>query len=130
MGSLKFTITKEDLLKSKRLEPAQYRAKLHKPYTKTLASDGQTMYYVEMTVINGPQQKDGSSPVGTKLTRVYFENSLGELRNLLQALGAKVPDEGVSGDLESIADREVGVFVTNELDKKGKMRNIVQEFMP
>lgn len=128
MSSTKFTISREDLLKSKRLEAGWYKVKFKEPYTKAHEASGQTMYYVEMLVTNGPKQKDGSSPIGTSLTRVYFENSMGELKNLLQALGTKIPDEGLTGDLSGLTGRECQAFVKNELDKKGKMRNIVEEF--
>ncbi len=135
MSTTKFSITREDLLKSKRLEASWYKVKFKAPYTKVQkdtgsAGDGQTQFYVEMLVIGGPNQKDGSSPIGTTLTRVYFENSMGDLRNLLQALGTKIPDEGTTGDLAGIKDRECQAFVKNELDRKGKMRNIVEEFQP
>ena len=127
----KLTITKEDLLKSKILEPSWYPVKVRGTTTKPAGTDGSTVYTVEMIVTGGPTQKDGGSPIGVPLYKTYSEKAPGFAVKFFQVLGANIDPNKASTDVDFDAakDRELKAFVKNDL-WKGVMRNIVEDFEP
>jgi len=127
----KLTITKEDLLKSKILEPSWYSAKVRGTATKPAGTDGSTVYTVEMIVTGGPNQKDGSSPIGVPLYKTYSGKAPGFAVKFFQVLGAQIDPNKASTDVDFDAakDREIKVFIKNDL-WKGVMRNVVEDFEP
>lgn len=130
MPSTKLTITREDLLKSKILEPGWYKVKINDVAVKEAKTDGSTVYNLEMTVIGGPSQKDGVSPVGIKVFRTYSEKAPGFAVKLFQALGAKIdPEKGAEVDFAGTVGRELGAYIKNDL-YKGVMKNVVEDFQP
>ena len=125
------TITKEDLLKSKLLEPGWYKARVLQTTTKPAKTDGSTVFTLEMLVTAGPNQKDGSAPAGVKLYRTYSEKATGFATKFFQVLGATIDPNGNNKlDFDAANGRELGVFVKNELNNRGVMQNVVEDFQP
>jgi len=124
----KLTITKEDLLKSKILEPGWYPTKVRGTTTKSATTDGSTVFTVEFAVTGGPNQKDGSSPIGVTLYKTYSEKAPGFAVKFFQTIGALIdPEKGATVDFDAAKNRELKVFVKNDL-WKGVMRNVVEDF--
>jgi hypothetical protein len=130
VSTTRLTITKEDLLKSKILEPGWYKVKITNATSKPASTDGSIVYTLEMVVTSGPKQKDGAMPAGLKLFRTYSEKAPGFAVKLFQALGAKIdPEKGAEVDFASTVGRELGAYVKNDL-YKGVMKNVVEDFQP
>lgn len=71
----------------------------------------------------GDEFKDAALYTNTSLS----ENALFNLKGLLEALGEEVPDDDMELDLESFADKELGLVVENETFE-GRRRAVVVDF--
>ena len=125
----KIRITKEDLLKSKILNPGWYLAKVQQTTAKAASTDQSTYWTIEMKVLGGPNQKDGSSPVGVTLYRVYSEKATGMAAPFFKAFGVQFTDDN-DLDFDAANGREIKVNVQNALNNKGRMSNVVEDFQP
>lgn len=129
---LKFTIRREDLLRSKLLDPAWYVAKIKKPWKEPTKKGDSDNYIVDFTITTGPSQKDGINPVGLSVRRYFNEKGSGYAKTFFEALGVKfdLAKEAFEVDFEAAEGREVQVYVSNRLDDSGVMRNSVEDFRP
>src|SRR5690242_13962949 len=102
-----FKLTREDMLRSKVLDPGWYRVKIKKVYQK-IANDNESMNtWVELVVVAGPAQRDGSKVVDTPLKRCFSEKAPGFIVPFLQALGVTVTENGGDFDIEKTVGREL-----------------------
>lgn len=117
---LTFTVTREDMLRSKILEPGWYKARI-KDITQETASDGEsTNTIVDFVVVEG-QFKD------TPLKRWFSEKAPGFIVPFLTACGANVGENGGTFDLERSKGREIYIYVKNEM-YQNKPTNKVEDF--
>lgn len=125
---LKFIVTEEDMLRSKVLDPSWYRAKVVKVTQETAKSDGESINtWVDFTVLAGPQQKDGTSPVKTPVRRCFSEKAPGFIVPYLKAAGATVKAEGGEYDIEKSIGREMDIYIANRM-WENQMQNDVKDF--
>lgn len=124
-----FTVTKEDILRSKVLNPGWYKAKITKVSQEPAKSDGgeSTNTWVDLSVVSGPLQNDGSSPTDVPVRRCFSEKAPGFILPFLKALNTKVEAGGGQFDLERSVGREVMVYIKNR-EWQGSMQNDVADF--
>lgn len=127
---LTFTVTREDMLRSKVLDPGWYKVKVKKVSQETAKSDGEsTNTWVDMTVIGGPNQQDGTLPVDVPVRRCFSEKAPGFIVPFLTAMGAKIDQAGGTFDIEKAVGKELLVYVANRM-WEGSLQNDVKDFKP
>jgi len=124
---LHFKVTREDMLRSKVLDPGWYKIKVVKMWEEK-ASDGESMNtWIEGKVISGPAQKDGSNIVDTPTRRCFSEKAPGMATPFLRAIGCNVTENGFSGDIEKGIGQEILAYNENRM-YEGRMMNDWKDF--
>lgn len=119
---LTFSISREDMLRSKVVEPGWYNCIIKGVSQEAASTDGSTNTIVDFVVIDGPQ-KD------VPLRRYFSEKAPGFAVNFFKACGAQIGEQGATFDVEKSIGRKMQVFVKNE-EYGGSMRNRVEDFRP
>ena len=122
-----FTVTREDLLRSKTLDPGWYKATIKKIWQEPSNAGDSTNTWAEFSVVEGPAQKDNSNPQGTPLRRCFSEKAPGMIVPFLVAMGAKVTENGGTFDVEKGVGRDILVYNENKM-YEGRMLNNVSDF--
>ncbi len=117
-----FSISREDVLRGKTVEPGWYPCMVKEVSQEPASTDGSTNTIVDFTVTDGPF-KD------VPLRRYFSEKAPGFAVNFLKALGATIGDNGGNFDLEKAKGRKMMVYVKNEM-YEGSTRNRVEDFKP
>lgn len=119
----KIRISREDMLKSKVVEPGWYPCEIVRSSEAPSKTDGSMNYTVEMKILDGPF-KD------VTVYRLFNEKGMGYAVRFLESLGAKVdPDKGGEFDLDRAVGKKLTVYIKNEI-YEGQMRNRVEDFRP
>jgi hypothetical protein len=125
---LNFTVSREDILRSKVLDPGWYKARVTKVTQETAKSDGEsTNTWVDFVVLAGPAQKDGSSPKDVPVRRCFSEKAPGFIVPYLTACGASIKAEGGQYDIEKSIGKEMNIYVANRM-WEGNLQNDVKDF--
>lgn len=126
--SLPFIITETDMLRSKVLDPNQwYKCKVEKVTQEASSDKTSTNTWIDMTVIDGPPQKDGSSPVKVPVRRCFSEKAPGFAINYIKACGGAVGPLGGTIDMKKSEGKIIMVFIANRL-WEGNMQNDAKDF--
>ena len=122
-------VTETDMLRGRVLVPGWYKARIEKVSQEVAKSDGESMNtWVDMTVVAGPQQKDGATPEKTPLRRCFSEKAPSFAIPFLKALSkGNLPPAGGAFDVEKAVGREVMVYVKNR-EYEGNLQNDPADF--
>lgn len=115
------SVTQKDLLRSKVIKPAWYRAKVERVGEQPAKTDGSTTYPVEAVIT-----QDGDFK-GVPLNWTFSEKAPGFAIKFIEACGGKIGPEGGKFDLGKAAGKELKVYVDNEL-YEGRMVNRVKDY--
>lgn len=121
--AVKFTVTREDMLRSKILDPGWYRMRVKKVWQEASAAGDSTNTWVEFTVISGPAQKDHSDAKDTPVRRCFSEKAPGFIVPFLKAAGAQVAADGGDFDVEKSVGKEMGVYIENKMYENKPQNN-------
>jgi hypothetical protein len=132
---MKFTVTQEDINRSKVLTPAWYLCRIKKVTDGVSKSSGANMTTFEFVVRDNPanpKAADGSSSADVPLKPYYLtEAGIGFGLNLLSALnGGKKVTAGAEIDsalLAGAVGKDIKIFVKNE-EYQGKVGNACADF--
>lgn len=119
-NALPFTITPEDMLRDKVLDPGWYPAKVKEVSQEPAKTDGSTNTIVDLTVASGPN-------AGVPLRRYFSEKAPGFALNFIRSLGVALGPQGGTVDLSKAKGKVVEVYVKNET-WEGRLRNSVEDF--
>src|ERR1700751_3953161 len=115
----RLTITPEDYLRGRILNPAWYRLKVKSAVDELSKAGDSNNVVVDFVVVSGPKQKDGSDPAGIPLRRYYSEKAPGFANKLFQAFGAGLDGKKTAiVDFDGIVGKEIDGFIDNQLDNK------------
>ena len=126
-GPLTFVVTREDMLRSKTLDPGWYKAKVKRLWQEPSNAGDSTNTWLEMIVIAGPEQKDKSNVADTPVRRVFSEKAPGMIVPFLKACGAQVGENGGNFDLNKCVGREL-LFYNETRMWEGKPQNSAVDF--
>ena len=119
---LTFTVTREDMLRGKVLEPGWYKAVISKVSQEPASTDGSTNTIIDFTVTEG-QFKD------TPLKRYFSEKAPGFIVPFLVACGAPVGEAGGTFDIEKCKGKVIMIYVANDM-YNNRPTNKVEDFRP
>lgn len=119
---LTFTITREDVLRGKIVDPGWYKCNITKTSQEPAGTDGSTNTWIDLTILEGPF-KD------VPLRRVFNEKAPGFAISFIVALGGKVTEEGGSFDMERAKGKQVLAYVKNGM-YNNRPQNQVEDFKP
>lgn len=126
--ALTFKVTREDMLRSKVLNPAWYVAKVVKVWQETAKSDGEsTNTWIEFSILSGPDQEDGSKANDTPVRRCFSEKAPGFILPYLKACGTQVKEGGGDYDIEKSVGIVMELYIVNRM-WEGSMQNDVKDF--
>jgi hypothetical protein len=120
---IKFTVTREDMLRSKVLDPGWYKMKVTRVWQEASAAGDSTNTWIQFAVISGPVQKDGSSAVETPVRRCFSEKAPGFIVPYLKAAGAQVDVNGGDFDIEKSVGKEMLVYIENKMYENKPQNN-------
>src|SRR5678815_2429093 len=103
---LSFIITKQDMLRTKTIDPGWYKVKVTKVTQEPAKTDGSTNTWVDFIITDGPQ-KD------VPLRKNFSEKAPGFAIPFLKALGTQIKEEGMTVDMERAKDKLLMVYVKN-----------------
>jgi hypothetical protein len=119
----KITISKEDLLRGKVLDPGWYAVSISDVQDKTSKKGDSINTTVFFDVIQeGPF-------TGCKLFRLFNEKAPGFAIPFIEAITGKKLEEEGTYDLKAAIGRQIMVYVKNEI-YEGAMQNRVEGFRP
>lgn len=110
---------------SVRVEPGNYLAKVKSVKKETAKSSGNPMLVVTFEFLSGPAQ--GRTIVDR---HILTESSLWTLRNLLEAMGFKVPAREMRLDIDTLLNRKVGIVVVDGDEYQGRIKSEVSDYLP
>jgi hypothetical protein len=125
--SLPFIITEKDMLRSKILDVGWYKVKVDKVSQEPSNDKTSTNTWIDMTVMEGPPQKDGSSANNTPLRRCFSEKAPGFAVNYIRACGGAIDAKGGTIDMKKSEGKMIMVYVGNKL-YEGNMQNDPKDF--
>ena len=118
-----FRISKEDLLRSKIVQPGWYTANIKAVTQKAAKTDGSTNTVVSFVIKGGAFD-------GVPLDRVFSEKSPGFAENFVTAIqGRKPKAEGEDFDFDRAVGKDIRVYVTND-KYAGRLVNRAEDFAP
>lgn len=124
---LKFTVTREDMLRSKIVDPGWYKAKVSNVTQEPSNAGDSTNTWIHFTILGGPPQKDKSNIVDTPVRRCFSEKAPGFIVPFLIACGANVTEDGGDFDLEHARGKEMMIYIKTGM-YEGKPQNNVEDF--
>jgi hypothetical protein len=127
MSTLPFIITERDILRSKVLDPGWYKVRVDKVSQEPSADQSSTNTWIDLTTLDGPLQKDGSSPTKVPLRRCFSEKAPGFAINYIKACGGTVGAQGGTIDMKKSEGKTIMAYVANRL-WDGNMQNDVKDF--
>jgi len=116
---LVFTITKEDVLRSKVLAPGWYKAQVKKVEATTAGTDGSAGAVVSFSITQPGEFH------GTPLDTRFWEKAPGFSVPFFRACGAAVTEAGGNFDFEKSVGREVLIYVQNRMYQNRLTNDIV-----
>ena len=126
---MRLQINPEDILRSVVLEPGWYKTKIKDVAEEPSKKGDSTNYVVDFVVVSGPTQKEGRTPVGVPIRRYYSEKAPGFVIPLFKAFGIIFDgSKAVTVDFEGLKGKELEVYVLNQRDLNGVMRNVAEDF--
>ena len=122
--ALPFTITREDLLRSKTVTPGWYPTKVTKAEQAEAKTDGSTNTNIEVTITaEGPFKN-------VTINRTFSEKAPGFAIPYIQAVtGKRISEEGGQFDFQQTVGREILTYVKNE-QYQGRLVNRAEDFKP
>jgi len=119
---LTFVITKEDMLRTKIVDPGWYKTTIKKITQEAAKTDGSTNTWIDLTIAEGPH-------ANVPLRRVFNEKAPGFAIPFIQALGGKVTEEGGTFDMEKAVGKQILAYVKTGM-YLDKPQNQVEDFRP
>lgn len=105
----RFSITREDQLRSKTVTPGWYPCVIKSVEQKAAKTDGSTNTNVKFVVAGGPFD-------GVPVERVFSEKAPGFAISFIEAiLGRKIKPEGEDFDFEMAAGKKLSVYIKTEM---------------
>lgn len=120
---LSFTITREDMLRSKVLEPGWYKMFIKNVTQEPAGTDGSTNTILDHVVVQDGPFKD------VPVRRWFSEKAPGFAVPLLIACGAKVGESGGTFNMESCKGKTVMAYVENDM-YQGRPTNKITDYRP
>lgn len=120
MPGLSFVITREDMLRSKVIEPGWYKVVIKNVTQEPAKTDGSTNTWVDMVITDGPS-KD------VPLRKNFSEKAPGFAVPFLAALGTSVGEQGMTVDMSLAKGKSLLVYVLNK-SYNNQMQNSVEDF--
>lgn len=120
MPGLSFVITREDMLRSKVIEPGWYPVLIKNVTQEPAKTDGSTNTWVDMVITDGPQ-KD------VPLRKNFSEKAPGFAVPFLRALGTEVGENGATVDMDRAKGKKIMVYVLNKMFNN-QQQNSVEDF--
>ena len=117
---LSFVITREDVLRTKTIEPGWYKVIVKNVTQEPAKTDGSTNTWIDMTIAEGPN-KD------VPLRRNFNEKAPGFALPFIVALGGTISDQGATFDMERAKGKSLMVYVSNGM-YNNKLQNNVDDF--
>ena len=116
-----FTITRDDLLRGKTIEPGWYKAIISKVLQEPAKTDGSTNTVFEFKITQDGPFKD------VPVRKSFSEKATGFVRPLLEACGAAVSDNGGNFDLEKGIGTELLIYIKNNM-YNNRLTNSVEDY--
>jgi hypothetical protein len=125
--SMNFSISKEDMLRSKILAPGVYVLLIKNISQGPGKNDPQsTTTTIDLVVESGPDPNG----IGVPLRYWISEKAAGLAKDFLEkASGKKLPDDGVNLDLAPLVNRKIKAYVKPE-KYMGRDQNKIDGFLP
>ena len=121
--SITFSVTREDLLRSKTVQPGWYQMTV-KSVTRTAAkTDGSDNTNVELQIVGGNFD-------GVLIRKTFSEKAQGFAVSYIEAtMGKKMSDQGGTFDMEASIGKTVEGHVSNKM-YQDRLTNQVDDFRP
>lgn len=117
------TLTKEDVLRSKIVDPGKYLLKIGKVEVKPSQTDGKPVYYINQTIVSGTFE-------GVPILKTISIKMPKLLIQLFGALGNPIDENGGTLDTDFLVDKEVGGLVKTAENVDGSDKNDVVAYFP
>lgn len=127
----KMRYTKEDLLKSKPIEPGWYPAECTGYEVKpSKGEDKSTNWTFAFKFLEDAKDSRGNDLGGAKVYRLFNEKGMGFAASFIEVItGQPANVEGGEFDPDEARGKRLMVYVTNEM-YQGRMQNRVEDFRP
>lgn len=113
---------------STRVPEGDYVAKIRKVEKVNAKSSGNPMLVCRFELVSGPSDVQGKQLVDR---HVLTKDSLWTLRNMLEAIGYKVPASQMKLDVDKmLIGKTLGVTVVDGDEYKGKIRSEIADYLP
>jgi hypothetical protein len=122
MPGLTFTISKEDILRSKVVTPGWYKMTIRNVTQEPASTDGSTNTIIDFLISEGEF-------AGVPIKRYFSEKAAGMAVNFFTACGATVGSEGATIEVEKCKGRTIMVYVINDM-YNGRPTNKAEDFKP
>jgi len=119
---LVFSVTREDMLRSKTVEPAWYKCKVKAITQESASTDGSVLAVVDLVILEGAF-KD------VPVRRYFSEKAPGFTVPFFAACGATVKEEGGTYDFDRCKDKTILVYIKNEM-YQNRLTNKAEDFKP
>ena len=125
--SMKFDISRDDMLRSKVIKPGVYLVTIESITQGPGTNDPQSITTtVNLKVKDGPDR----NAIGVPIRTWFSEKAAGMAVEFLEAVTkTKIPEDGAGFDMEMAVGREVKAYVGN-VKYNGRMQNRVEGWMP
>lgn len=120
---LSFTITREDMLRGKTVEPGWYKARVKNVSQEPAGTDGSTNTWIDFTITQDGPFKE------VPVRRVFNEKAPGFAVPFLVACGAPVGESGGTFDIERTKGKELLIYIINGM-WNNRPQNNVEDFRP
>jgi hypothetical protein len=118
---LTFTITREDMLRGKTVEPGWYKLYVKNVSQEPATTDGSTNTIIDFTVVEEGAFKD------VPLRRYFSEKAPGFIVPFLVACGAKMGADGGTFNMENCRGKTIMGYIINEM-YNNRPTNKVEDF--
>ena len=116
-----FQVSREDMLRSKTVEPGWYKARITKVSQEAAGTDGSTNTWVDFIITQDGPFKD------VPVRRNFNEKAPGFIVPFVTALGTKVGENGGNFDIELSKGKEMLIYIKNGM-WTNRPQNNVEDF--
>ncbi len=121
MANLVFNITREDMLRSKTVEPGWYKVMVKSLSSKDASTDQSLLIIVDLVVVQDGAFKD------VPLRAQFSEKAMGFSVPFFAACGAPINEAGGQYDFERTKGKTILVYVKNEI-YQGRVLNKIEDY--